>query len=105
MHIIVVSIKIKEGHKDAFIEAMLDDARGSVNNEPGCLRFDVIQDGADPDKIWLYEVYVDEAAFQAHLQTPHFTEWIDTVKEWMDGDPQGAGDGSYNIWPPDSEWQ
>ena len=40
---------------------MLGDAKGSVNNEPGCLRFDVIQEGADPNRIWLYEVYVDEA--------------------------------------------
>ena len=44
MYVIIVPIQIKEGYKDAFIEAMLDDAKGSVNDEPGCLRFDVIQD-------------------------------------------------------------
>ena len=105
MYVIVAPIQIKEGHKEAFIEAMLDDARGSVNNEPGCLRFDVIQDGADSNRIWLYEVYTDEAAFQAHLQTPHFIKWWDTVKDWMAEEPQSAGSGSYNIWPPDDMWQ
>ena len=62
---------------------MIDDAKGSVENEPGCLRFDVIQDGADPNRIWLYEVYVDEAAFQEHLKAPHFIKWRDTVKDWF----------------------
>ena len=46
MYVIVAPIQIKEGYKDAFVEAMLGDAKGSVNDEPGCLRFDVIQDAA-----------------------------------------------------------
>ena len=105
MYIINASIRIKEGHREPFIEAMLDDAQGSVRDEPGCLRFDVIQDGGDPNTIWLYEVYKDEGAFEAHLQTPHFIKWRDAVKDWIDVGPQGAGKGSYNIWPPDSDWQ
>ncbi|MCL4861746.1 MAG: antibiotic biosynthesis monooxygenase [Caldilineaceae bacterium] len=106
MYVIIAPIQIKEGFKEKFVEAMLDDAKGSVNNEPGCLRFDVIQDAADPNRIWLYEVYVDEAAFQAHLEAPHFIKWRDTVKDWRaEGGLQGAGRGAYNIWPPDEEWQ
>ena len=105
MYIIIAPIQIKEGHKEEFVAAMLDDAKGSVNNEPGCLRFDVIQDAADPNRIWLYEVYQDEAAFQAHLQAPHFIKWRDTVKDWRAEGPTRAGQGSYNIWPPDAEWK
>lgn len=106
MYVIIAPIQIKEGFKEKFVEAMLDDAKGSVHNEPGCLRFDVIQDAADPNRIWLYEVYVDEAAFQAHLEAPHFIKWRDTVKDWRaEGGLQGAGRGAYNIWPPDDEWQ
>ena len=105
MYVIVAPIQIKEGHREAFIEAMLGDAQGSVKDEPGCLRFDVIQDGADPHRIWLYEVYVDEAAFQAHKRTPHFIKWRDTVKDWFDEGPKGAGAGSSNIWPPDDGWK
>ena len=105
MYVIVAPIQIKEGHKEEFIKAMLEDARGSVNNEPGCLRFDVIQDATDHNRIWLYEVYKDEMAFQAHLQAPHLIKWRETVKDWRDEGPQGAGRGSYNIWPPDEEWK
>lgn len=105
MYIIIAPIQIKEGHKEAFVAAMLDDAKGSLQNEPGCLRFDVVQDAGDPNRIWLYEVYVDEAAFQAHLQAPHFITWRDTVKDWRDEGIKGATRGSYNIWPTDGEWQ
>lgn len=105
MYVIIAPIQIKDGHKDAFIEAMLDDAKGSVNDEPGCLRFDVIQDSDDPNRIWLYEVYVDEAAFEAHRQAPHFIKWRNTVKDWLDEGPKGAGLGSSNIWPTDNDWK
>ena len=105
MYVIIAPIQIKDGHKDEFIEALLEDARGSVNDEPGCLRFDVIQDSADANRVWLYEVYVDEAAFQAHTQAPHFVKWRDTVADWRDQGPTGAGRGSHNIWPPNSEWK
>ncbi len=105
MYVIVAPIQIKPGLKDGFIEAMIDDAKGSVSNEPGCLRFDVIQDANDPNRIWLYEVYKDEAAFQQHMEAPHFIKWRDTVKEWMDEAPEGAGYGAYSIWPRDEDWK
>ena len=105
MYVILAPIQIKQGHKEAFIQAMNEDARDSVTKEPGCLRFDVIQDAADPNRIWLYEVYTDEAAFQAHLQTPHLKKLEETTKDWQEEEPQGAGIGSYNIWPPDVEWK
>ena len=105
MYAIIASLQIKPGHKEEFIEALIADAKGSFNNEPGCVRFDVIQDAGDEYRIWLYEVYKDEAAFQAHLETPHLKKFAETVKEWREEGRGGAARGSYNIWPPDSEWK
>jgi autoinducer 2-degrading protein len=61
--------------RDRFLAAAEDDATSSVRDEPGCLRFDVLQDNADPDRYFFYEVYRDEAAFGAHGQAPHFARW------------------------------
>lgn len=102
MYILVVTIDIKPEHREAFIEAMLEDARGSRENEPGCVRFDVIQDEANPNRIYLYEVYRDRAAFEAHLQTPHFLKWQATVKDWF-ASPPVVGRGT-NLYPPDEAW-
>src|SRR5215470_810366 len=74
MRALMVTIKIKAGHRDAFMEALLSDARGSVHDEPGCLRFDVLQDARDANTLYLYEVYRDEAAIEAHRQAPHFVK-------------------------------
>jgi (4S)-4-hydroxy-5-phosphonooxypentane-2,3-dione isomerase len=85
---LLVTIKIKPGYRDAFLESLMGDARGSVNDEPGCLRFDVLQDSADPNRIFLSEVYKDEQALDAHRQAPHFKKWRETVQAWCDGEPQ-----------------
>ena len=83
---LIVSIKIKQGHKEAFMASMMGDAHGSNKDEPGCLRFDVLQDNEDPNRIHLYEVYKDQAAVDAHRAAPHYTKWRETVKDWFDGE-------------------
>ncbi len=105
MYIIIAPIQIREGHKEQFMQAIIEDAKGSVNDEPGCLRFDVIQDAGDENRIWLYEVYQDEAAFQAHTQAPHFIKFRDATADIRVEGIQGAARGSVNIWPPDAEWK
>ncbi len=103
MKVMCVIIQIKPKHREAFIEAMLDDARGSVNNEPGCLRFEVLQDDSDPNRICLYEVYRDEAAVEAHREAPHYLRWVQTVQEWFDGDRTRYI--CTNIFPTDANWK
>ena len=70
MYSIFVTIDIQPEHVDAFIEASVGDAQGSTRDEPGCFRFDMHQDAENPARFYLYEVYRDVAAFEAHLETP-----------------------------------
>ncbi len=106
MYVIIAPLQIKEGAKEKFLEALLPNAQAAANTEPGCLRFDVIQDAGDPNRVWVYEVYVDEAAFQAHTSSEHYLKAIAVLGELRD-DPvlQGAARGSVNVWPPDAEWK
>jgi len=75
MFALVVSLKVKPDLRDKFLAAAEDDSTCSVRDEPGCLRFDVLRDNADPNRFFFYEVYRDEDAFQAHGQAPHFARW------------------------------
>jgi quinol monooxygenase YgiN len=104
MYVVIVPVQIKEGFKERFVEEIIGDAKGSVTNEPGCLRFDVIQDCHDPNRIWLYEVYRDEAAFQAHTEAPHFIRWRDATKGWTEETSTKPAIGCANIWPRDEDW-
>jgi autoinducer 2-degrading protein len=83
MKALIVSVQMKPEYRDQILRGALEDARGSQNDEPGCLRFDVVQDDADPNKIYFYEVYTSEEAFQEHVKTPHFPAWGNIPKEWF----------------------
>ncbi len=66
MYAVVVPLKVKPEMREKFLAAALDDSTCSVCDEPDCLRFDVLQDNADPNRFFFYEVYRDENAFKAH---------------------------------------
>ena len=42
--------------------------------EPGNLQYTVHRDPDDPQVFVIYEQYADEAAFQAHVDAPHFKQ-------------------------------
>jgi quinol monooxygenase YgiN len=49
---VIVTIDVKPEFRERFIEESRLDAEGSVGNEPGCARFDVIQDRTDPNRFY-----------------------------------------------------
>lgn len=71
-----VEFDVKPGLLDAFLAEARLDADGSVSNEPGCFRFDVLQDPAIANRVCFYEVYADEASFMAHREMPHFKKYL-----------------------------
>jgi len=82
MLVVHVHTRVRPERVDDFLAATLVNARESLA-EPGVLRFDVIQDQADPAHVALTEVYRDEQAPAAHKLTPHYAAWRDAVAEMM----------------------
>ena len=82
MLIVHVHVRVSPGRVGDFLAATVVNARASLA-EPGVLRFDVIQDQADPDHVVLVEVYRDAEASAAHKLTPHYAAWRDAVAEMM----------------------
>jgi (4S)-4-hydroxy-5-phosphonooxypentane-2,3-dione isomerase len=70
-YVILVDFLLKPGSKAEFRRAIDANAKASCRSEPGCRQFDVVEPRDDPDRIVLYEIYDDRAAFEAHLKTPH----------------------------------
>jgi (4S)-4-hydroxy-5-phosphonooxypentane-2,3-dione isomerase len=89
MYVVCVHLYVKSEHRADFLAASLDNARHTVQ-EPGNLRFDVLQQADDPDRFLLYEVYRDEAGMQAHKQTAHYARWAAAVGPWMAAPRQGV---------------
>ena len=101
MYVILSPFQIKREHRDEFNASIIEDAKSSVENETGCLRFDVIQDANHMDRVWLYEVYKDETAFNEHKSSPHFKKVSPILAKARDQGPPGAGMGSTIIWSSD----
>jgi len=81
---IVVEFRIKPAFVDAFERAIVDNARASRVTEPGCRQFDVCRDPADPGVFFLYELYDDAAAFEAHQRAPHFQQVNAAIGAWVE---------------------
>ena len=103
MHSIFVTIRIKPGFTDQFTQASFGDAQGSVKDEPGCFRFDILKNSSDPNLFHLYEVYADEAALEAHRNAPHYKKWRGTVQGWFDGEPERVVMST--VFPSDDGWR
>jgi autoinducer 2-degrading protein len=71
----LVKVRVKPEGKKRFLEAIEVDALGSERDEPGCQRFNVLQDAQDPNVYYFYEVYDDEAALEKHRTMPHYATW------------------------------
>jgi|SRR3954469_11287097 autoinducer 2-degrading protein len=73
---LIVDFEVKDGTADQVLALVSENARNSVEKEPGCLQFDVMQAADNPNRLMLFEVYSDEAAFQAHGKTAHIQEFL-----------------------------
>ena len=103
MFAVMVNVHIKPEYRKEFVEAMLDDARGSVRNESACLLFNVVQDSEDENCLHLYEVYASAEAFEEHKKTPHFIRWVEITKNWL-ASPLEIFTGVH-LFPADGVWK
>ncbi|WP_405483407.1 putative quinol monooxygenase [Streptomyces sp. NBC_00009] len=60
----------REGAEADVARLILEYAK-EVREEDGNLAFDVYTKASRPRAYWIFEVYRDEAAFQAHLKAPY----------------------------------
>jgi quinol monooxygenase YgiN len=70
-----VKVRVKPDLRKQFLDAIEVDALASERDEPGCRRFNVLQDERDDAVYYFFEVYDDQAALDAHRAMPHYAVW------------------------------
>jgi len=83
VYVVLGIVKVKPEHLREFVENVRTHARHSAG-EPGCLRFDVLQDRGDPQTICLYEVFRSEADLEQHRQQDYYKRWMEMSRPWRD---------------------
>jgi quinol monooxygenase YgiN len=70
--VVIAEFAVPLPHRHDFLDLCAFDSLRSLTDEPGCHQFDVVTSPDDPTLVILYEVYTDQAAFNAHMCTPHY---------------------------------
>ena len=103
MVVLYVTVQVKPECVAEYLELIRHDAEHSEKDEPGCMRFDVIQDLEDPNRFYYYEVYRDEGALEAHRQTPHFKQYAEKSPALLAALPERRF--GKNLIPSDAAWR
>ncbi|MGP0090585.1 MAG: putative quinol monooxygenase [Xanthobacteraceae bacterium] len=73
-----VDLDIVPAEMQNYLAAIKENGAAAIK-EPGCRQFDIMVLASNPNHIFLYEVYDNEAAFQAHRATDHFKKYAATT--------------------------
>lgn len=87
MYVVCVTVTVLPGRGEEFLEATMRNYR-ATRQEPGNIRFDILQLAAtpppgEPEGFFLYEAYCSADDFAAHQQTPHYLQWREAVAPLM----------------------
>lgn len=74
VYVNAVDLVIVPSEMPKFLEAIKENGANAVK-EPGCREFNITVLASNPNHVFLYEVYDNEAALEAHRQTPHFKKY------------------------------
>ncbi|HKI98187.1 MAG TPA: putative quinol monooxygenase [bacterium] len=77
---IVGEMTAHAGKFDTYLAKMTEHARAS-RAEPGCVRFDVVVPKKGENKLFIYEIWQDQAALEVHANTPRMQAYREATKE------------------------
>lgn len=89
MNTVMVHVHVQPERVEDFIAATLENRKGSVN-EPGNVRFDLLQSEEDRSRFVLLEIYRSTEDAAAHKETAHYLRWRETVAGWMASPRKGV---------------
>ena len=80
MFVVTVVFHLNEGAAPAFMPIMKAQAENSIKLEEACQQFDVSWSEDAPNKVFLYELYDDENAFELHKKTNHYIKFSGEIE-------------------------
>ena len=101
MFVILGTLTVKKSSfRKEFLRALKEDVESTLQYERrSCLVFEVVQDEKSANRFYLYEVYVEAAAFENHKKTKWYKKWEETVKDWIDP-KESETVKCHNLFPP-----
>jgi quinol monooxygenase YgiN len=71
----IAELDIDPNHIDSYKALLAEEIEASVRDEPGVLFLHAVSVKGTPENVRVIECYADQAAYEAHLTTPHFLKY------------------------------
>jgi quinol monooxygenase YgiN len=71
----IAELDIDPAQLEAYKAALREEIETSIRVEPGVLALYAVSERDNPARIRIFEVYANEEAYRAHLETPHFLKY------------------------------
>jgi autoinducer 2-degrading protein len=81
LYVNAVDIDVVPGKIEDYLAAIKEVGAASIKSEPGCSEFDITVSQKDPNHLFIFEVYENAAAFDAHLKSDHYKKYAAAAKE------------------------
>ena len=79
----LAKIQVDPSQLEKYNAALKEQMTTAVSIEPGVLTYYAVADKNNPSHITILEIYADTAAYKAHIETPHFKKYKETVKNMV----------------------
>ena len=83
----IVKLPAQEGKGEELV-AVLSEVVAATASEPGTLQYVCLQDSANADEVWMYELYTDQAAVEAHMGGAVFQAAFPKIGKLLAGAPE-----------------
>ncbi|MDE3106243.1 MAG: antibiotic biosynthesis monooxygenase [Acidobacteriota bacterium] len=71
----LAELQIDPAHLEEYKALLREEIAASIRIEPGVLTLDAVAVKDHPNQLRIFEIYRDQAAYQAHLRSPHFLRY------------------------------
>ena len=73
--VIIGLIETASGERNRVLDALAAHKARCLRDEPGSLKFEIMIPHDDDNRVLLYEVYRDDAAFEVHRNSPSIAQF------------------------------
>src|SRR5687767_8881368 len=79
----VAELEIDPAQLNHYTAAVREEMETSVRIEPGVLAIYAVAEKDQPHKLRFFEMYADEAAYRAHIASPHFRKYVEVTRDMI----------------------
>jgi quinol monooxygenase YgiN len=79
----VAELEIDPAQRETYEAAVKEEMETSVRVEPGVLAIYAVAEKGNSSKLTFFEMYADEAAYRAHIESAHFKKYVDVTKHMI----------------------